>query len=87
MKLKSSNAKSSVTPPAKRVVKDIRRQTRCHFLVEDKIRIVLEGLRGDDSIAELGRKAELCCKEGIGQSLYDDLVQRVHGSGQAPACR
>jgi len=46
------------------VVKDIRRQTRRHFSAEDKIRIVLEGLRGEDSIAEL------CRKEGIAQSLY-----------------
>jgi transposase len=49
---------------AERVVKDIRRATRRHFSAEDKIRIVLEGLRGDDSIAEL------CRKEGIAQSLY-----------------
>jgi hypothetical protein len=33
------------------VVKDIRRQTRRHFSAEDKIRIVLDGLRGEDSIA------------------------------------
>ncbi len=45
-------------------MKDIRRQTRRHFSAEDKIRIVLEGLRGGDTIAEL------CCKEGIAQSLY-----------------
>ena len=45
-------------------MKDIRRATRRHFSVEDKIRIVLDGLRGDDSIAEL------CRKEGIAQSLY-----------------
>jgi transposase len=50
--------------PAATVVKDIRRATRRHFSAEDKIRIVLEGLRGDDSIAEL------CRKEGIAQSLY-----------------
>lgn len=50
--------------PAEQVVKDIRRRTRRHFSAEDKIRIVLEGLRGDDSIAEL------CRKEGIAQSLY-----------------
>jgi transposase len=35
------------------VVKDIRRATRRHFSSEDKIRIVLDGLRGEDSIAEL----------------------------------
>ena len=58
--LKKSPAKAS----AERVVKDIRRQTRRHFSAEDKIRIVLDGLRGEDSIAEL------CRKEGIAQSLY-----------------
>jgi transposase len=56
--------KSSAKAPAERVVKDIRRQTRRHFSAEDKIRIVLDGLRGEDSIAEL------CRKEGIAQSLY-----------------
>ena len=60
MRPKSSKPKA----PAERVVKDIRRATRRHFSAEDKIRIVLEGLRGDDSIAEL------CRKEGIAQSLY-----------------
>jgi transposase len=50
--------------PAERVIKDIRRATRRHFSAEDKIRIVLDGLRGEDSIAEL------CRKEGIAQSLY-----------------
>ena len=64
MKPKSSNTKLPAKSPAERVVKDIRRQTRRHFSAEDKIRIVLEGLRGDDSIAEL------CRKEGIAQSLY-----------------
>ena len=64
MKTQSSLKKSSVKAPAERVVKDIRRQTRRHFSAEDKIRIVLDGLRGDDSIAEL------CRKEGIAQSLY-----------------
>ena len=60
MRPKSSIAKK----PAEQVVKDIRRATRRHFSAEDKIRIVLEGLRGEDSIAEL------CRKEGIAQSLY-----------------
>jgi len=60
MRPKSSSAKK----PAEQVVKDIRRATRRHFSAEDKIRIVLDGLRGDDSIAEL------CRKEGIAQSLY-----------------
>lgn len=60
MRSKHSNAKK----PADKVVKDIRRATRRHYSAEDKIRIVLEGLRGEDSIAER------CRKEGIAQSLY-----------------
>ena len=56
--------RASSKAPAERVVKDIRRKTRRQFSAEEKIRIVLEGLRGDDSIAEL------CRKEGIAQSLY-----------------
>ena len=60
MKPKSSSSKK----PAEQVVKDIRRKTRRHFSAEDKIRVVLDGLRGEDSIAEL------CRREGIAQSLY-----------------
>ena len=50
--------------PAERVVKDIRRATRRQFSAEEKIRIVLEGLRGEESIAEL------CRREGIASSMY-----------------
>ena len=50
--------------PADQVVKAIRRATRRHFSAEDKIRIVLDGLRGDASIAEL------CRREGIAESMY-----------------
>ena len=64
MRPKSSNAKSRTKAPAEAEVKDIRRATRRHFSAEEKIRIVLDGLRGEDSIAEL------CRKEGIAQSLY-----------------
>ena len=49
---------------AEETVRTIRRATRRHFSAEDKIRIVLEGLRGEDSVAEL------CRKEGIAQNLY-----------------
>ena len=47
---------------AEETVRDIRRATRRHFSAEDKIRIVLEGLRGEDSIAEL------CHSEGIARA-------------------
>ena len=60
MRPKSSSAKK----PAEQVVKDIRRATRQHFSAEDKIRIVLDGLRGDDSIAELCRK-EVSIRRGL----------------------
>jgi len=49
---------------AEKAVKDIRRKTRRRFSAEEKIRIVLEGLRGEESIAEL------CRQEGINQNLY-----------------
>ena len=49
---------------AEKTVRDIRRATRRNYSAEEKIRIVLEGLRGEDSIAEL------CRKEGINQNLY-----------------
>ena len=49
---------------SEKVIKDIRRATRKRHSSEEKIRIVLDGLRGEDSIAEL------CRREGIAQSLY-----------------
>ena len=56
----------SIAPKSgtEQVVRNIRRQTRKHYSAEEKIRIVLSGLRGEDSIAEL------CRREGIAESLY-----------------
>jgi transposase len=51
-------------PPAETIIKDIRRATRKQYGAEEKIRIVLDGLRGEDSIAAL------CRREGIAESLY-----------------
>jgi transposase len=42
--------------PAEDAIKDIRRATRRRFSAEEKIRVVLEGLRGEESIAELCRR-------------------------------
>ena len=53
-----------VKEPAEQVIKEIRRATRRQFSAEEKIRIVLSGLPGEDSIAEL------CRREGIVQNLY-----------------
>ena len=49
---------------SEKVVKDIKRATRKQYSSEEKIRIVLDGLRGEDSIAEL------CRREGISQGVY-----------------
>ena len=50
--------------PAETLIRDIRRATRRPFSAQEKIRIVLEGLRGEDSITEL------CRREGIATSMY-----------------
>jgi transposase len=57
-------SKSGPQSSAEQHVREIRRQTRKRHSAEEKIRIVLEGLRGEHSIAEL------CRREGIAQSLY-----------------
>jgi len=60
MRQKSMSSKDA----ADRAVRDIRRKTRKHHSAEEKIRIVLAGLRGEESIAAL------CRREGIVESLY-----------------
>ena len=49
---------------AEQVVRDIRRAVRRQYSAEEKVRVVIAGLRGEESIAEL------CRKEGINQNLY-----------------
>ena len=66
MRQKSGQA----TTPAETLVRDIRRATRRQFSAEEKIRIVLSGLRGEDSIAEL------CRRESISQNLYSRCPRR-----------
>ena len=56
-------AKSETVGTSEQVVKDIRRATRKHPAAEEKIRVVLDGLRGEYSIAEL------CRSEGIAERL------------------
>jgi hypothetical protein len=64
-------ASKRIPESAEKTVRDIRRATRRHHSAEEKIRIVLEGLRGEDSIAEL------CRKEGINQNLYYPAIFAV----------
>ena len=56
--------RSETRATPEQIVKDIRRATRKHHSAEEKIRVVLEGLRGEYPIAEL------CRREGIAESLY-----------------
>jgi len=60
MRQKPAGRPSSSEP----IIRDIKRKTRKQYSAEEKIRIVLDGLRGEDSIAEL------CRREGIAQGLY-----------------
>ena len=60
MRQKSMSTKS----PAEKVIRDIRRKTRKQYSAEEKIRIILDGLRGEESVAAL------CRREGIAESLY-----------------
>ena len=54
----------STTSRPEKVVEEIRRKTRRRFSAEEKIRIILDGLRGEESIAEL------CRREGLAPNLY-----------------
>ena len=60
----------------KKIVKDIRRETRKHHSAEEKIRVVLEGLRGEYSIAEL------CRREGLAESLYHNWSKEFLEAGK-----
>ena len=62
--MKPKTNSKTTTSKATKVVKDIRRANRKLYSAEENIRIVIEGLRGESSIAEL------CRQEGIAQSMY-----------------
>jgi transposase len=49
---------------AESIVRDIRRRTRKKYTSEEKIRVVLEGLRGEATVAEL------CRREGLNTNIY-----------------
>jgi transposase len=63
--------------PAEKLVRDIRRATRKHHSAEDKTRIVLEGLRGEESIAAL------CRRESIAESLHSACSREFRGEARA----
>lgn len=72
MRQKSGHKNSA----SERLVKDIRRKTRKQYGAEEKIRIVLDGLRGESNIAEL------CRREGIAESIYYKWSKDIMEAGK-----
>ena len=62
---------------ADKLVRGIKRKTRKHYSAEEKIRIVLAGLRGEESISAL------CRREGIAESLYYSWSKEFLEAGKA----
>jgi len=62
---------------AEATIRDIKRKTRRKYSAEEKIRIVVEGLRGEETIAEL------CRREGIAESLYYNWSKEFMEAGKA----
>src|SRR5262250_330964 len=61
---------------AEQVVREIQRRTRRRFSAEEKVRIVLEGLRGEASVAEL------CRREGLAPNLYYRRIKEFLEAGK-----
>ena len=72
--------------PAEKVVQDIRRATRKHYSAEEKIRIVLEGQRGEDSIAELCRREGIAQSSAASATAPPDLSKAVRARRARQAC-
>ena len=67
--------KTGPSGSADKHVKEIKRKTRRQFSAEEKIRIVLKGLRGEDSIAELARiRPSACIRQCL--KLYQELAHK-----------
>lgn len=70
--------KESQTESGAQLVKTVPQRTRKHYSAEDKIRVVLEGLRGDQAMAAI------CRQETVTPRVLH-VAEGVHGSGQCPA--
>ena len=71
-----TTTKKNRKPTSESIVREIKRKTRRKFTAEEKIRIVLEGLRGEDSVAGL------CRREGISPNLYYNWSKEFLEAGQ-----
>ena len=72
LKSESKSKESAV-----QLIKTVRRQTRTRYSAEDKIRIILEGLRGDHPVAEL------CRREGVSANVYYNWLKEFMEAGKA----
>lgn len=76
-KTKASPRSTTSKESAAQLIKTVRRQTRTKYSAEDKIRIVLEGLRGDHPVAEL------CRREGISTNVYYVWLREFMEAGKS----
>ena len=71
-----TTAAESGTTATKKLIKTTRQFTKHKFTAEDKIRIVMEGIRGDDPVTVV------CRREGIHANILLQVAQGLHGGGQ-----
>ena len=64
-----------------RIVKDIKRKTRKQYSAEEKIRILLDGLRGEENISELCR-IEICSTFSVGSSRLNSPIRKQNRGGR-----
>ena len=74
---KKQAAAAAPKESAAQLIKTVRRQTRTKYSAEDKIRIVLEGLRGDHPVAAL------CRREGVSANVYYNWLKEFMEAGKA----
>jgi transposase len=73
----SAASPSEPKESAAQLIKTVRRQTKTRYSAEDKIRVILEGLRGDHPVAEL------CRREGISANVYYVWLKEFMEAGKS----
>jgi transposase len=76
-KAKRRSPKSPQNGSAKQLIRKVRQATRRRYSAEEKIRIVMEGIRGDDAVSDL------CRREGIGSNVYYKWLKEFMEAGKA----
>lgn len=76
-KAKRQNPSDSQNGSAKQLIRKVRQATRRRYSAEEKIRIVMEGIRGDDAVSDL------CRREGISSNVYYKWLKEFMEAGKA----